>query len=266
MTTGVHRATLLDGLAAIQTDADPSADPKRTVDTIRTWGSELQRRLASDMAAAHRLRMLHYFYFVELGFTGDVSTYDSADNSYLNRVLEKRSGIPISLSIVYLEIAAAIGLKADGISFPGHFLVKVAMPEGTLLVDVFDRGALLSEPQLRRRLHAALGGQPAQPLPHYLRAATDTDILVRWLNNLKAIHLASENWRQLLAVADRLVAARPDAADEHLVRALAYERLGCPRAAAGDLATCLQLAPVSADDPAMRARLARLQRAASALH
>lgn len=266
MISGLHRSTLLDQLAAIQTDADPAADPQRTVDTIRDWGQQLHRRLASDMAAAHRLRMLHYFYFVELGFTGDVANYDSADNSYLNRVLERRTGIPISLAVVYLEIAAAIGLKAEGVAFPGHFLVKMAMPEGTLLVDVFDRGALLSEPQLRWRLHAALGGQPAQPLPHYLRTATDRDILVRWLNNLKAIHLAREDWRQLLAVADRLVAARPDGADEHLVRALAYERLGCPRAAAADLAACLQLAPASADDATLRARLDRLQRAASALH
>ena len=264
--TDLSRPKLLDELAAIQTDADPSADPAQTVAAIRVWGEQLQRRLASDMSPAHRLRMLHYFYFVELGFAGDVSTYDSADNSYLHRVLERRSGIPISLSVVYLEIAAAIGLTADGVSFPGHFLVKVAMPEGTLLVDVFDRGALLSESQLKRRLHAALAGQPAQLLPHYLRAATDNEILVRWLNNLKAIHLARQDWPLLLAVAHRLVAARPRAADERLVRALAYERLGCPRAAADDLATCLRLQPAGADDGEMRARLARLQREAGALH
>ena len=258
--------TLLEQLAAIERDADPAVDPARAVATIRAWGVKLHERLAVDVSPAHRLRMLHHFFFVELGFVGDVATYDSSDNSYLRRVVERRTGIPISLSVVYLEIAAAIGLKADGVSFPGHFLVKVAMPEGALLIDVFDRGALLSEPQLRRRLHAALAGQPARPLQHYLRAASQNDILVRWLTNLKAIHLARSDWPQLLAVARRLVVARPQAADELLVRALAYERLGCPRAAADDLALCLQLAPDSADQGAMRERLQRLHRAASALH
>jgi regulator of sirC expression with transglutaminase-like and TPR domain len=258
--------SLLEQVAAIQLDAYPQDDPAHAVDTVRGWGEQLRRRLAPDMASVHRLRMLHHFFFDELGFSGNVDTYDDPDNSYLNRVIDRRTGIPISLSLVYCEIGAAIGLRLAGVGFPGHFLVKVVISEGSLLVDVFGRGAMLSTAELRRRLHAALAGEPARPLEDYLQAAAEADILVRWLRNLKAIHLAARNWEQLLKVTNRLLDAAPRTVEEHLARALAYEHLDCPRAAVEDLTVVLALRPAAADAAALRGRLQRLQRAAGALH
>lgn len=257
---------LLECVAALLVDAYPEERPETFVTQLRTWGRRLAARIAPDMSTRHRLTMLQHCFFDELGFRGNVDAYDEADNSYLNRIIERRTGIPISLSLIYIELGSAIGLRLGGVSFPGHFLVRATLPEGVVIVDVFNGGVTLSEDDLRRRLHAALQGEPARPLSEYLRAASDNEILVRWLRNLKTLHAAAGNWEQLLKVMHRLIAAAPDLHDERLVRVLAYERLGCPRAAVEELETYLKLEPQAADSAALRARLELLQRATRSLH
>ncbi|MGH6622402.1 MAG: SirB1 family protein [Burkholderiaceae bacterium] len=257
---------LLEAVAELLVDAYPEERPETVVTNIRTWGRQLAARIAPDMSTRHRLTMLQHFFFDELGFHGNVDGYDDAENSYLNRVIERRTGIPISLSLIYIELGSAIGLRLGGVSFPGHFLVRAPLTEGVVILDVFNGGLTLSEQDLRKRLHAALQGEPARPLTDYLRAASDADILVRWLRNLKALYASAGNWNQLLKVMHRLIAAVPDVPDERLVRALAYERLRCPRAAADELETYLRLHPQAADSAALRARLDQLQRATRSLH
>ena len=228
---------LLELLAELLVDAYPEERPDTVVTTILTWGCRLAARIAPDMSKRHRLTMLQHYFFDELGFHGNVDAYDEADNSYLNRVIERRTGIPISLSLVYIELGAAIGLPLAGVSFPGHFLVRAALPEGVVIVDVFSGGVTLSEEDLRKRLHAALQGEPARPLPEYL-----------------------------LKVMNRLIVASPDVFDERLVRSLAYERLNCPRAAADELEAYFKLQPQAADSAVLRARLDQLHRATRSLH
>lgn len=257
---------LLESVAELLVDAYPEERPETVVTEIRTWGRRLATRIAPDMSKRHRLTMLQHYFFDELGFRGNVDAYDDPDNSYLNRIIERRTGIPISLSLIYIQLGSAIGLQLGGVSFPGHFLVRATLLEGVVIVDVFNGGLTLSQEDLRKRLHAALQGEPARPLSEYLRAASDNEILVRWLRNLKALHAAAGNWEQLLKVMHRLIAAAPDLHDERLVRVLAYERLGCPRAAADELEIYLKLQPQATDSPALRARLEQLQRATRSLH
>jgi regulator of sirC expression with transglutaminase-like and TPR domain len=257
---------LLESAASLIVDAYPAADPTAVVAQVRTWSDQLARRIAPDMGCGHRLLMLNHFFFEELGFAGNRDRYDDADNSYLNRVIERRRGIPISLSVLYIEIGRALGLRLAGIAFPGHFLVRLERSTGASVIDVFYRGSMLSEGDLQRRLQAAYAGAAPHPLPVYLRPAAHRDVLVRWLTNLKRIHANAHDWARLLKVADRLVALRPAAVEERRDRALAYELLECPRAAADDLAAYLAARPDAGDAAEIRERLARLRRASRRLN
>jgi regulator of sirC expression with transglutaminase-like and TPR domain len=250
---------LLESVASLIVDAYPAADPAAVVMQVRRWESQLARRIAPDMAASNRLRMLNHFFFEELGFTGNQNTYGDADNSYLNRVIERRTGIPISLSLIYTQIGRAVGLRLAGVAFPGHFLVRLELSAGALLIDVFDGGAMLSETELQSRLMAVFAGAPPHPLHSYLQPAPERDVLARWLTNLKRLYAEQRDWAQLLKVANRLVALRPGAAEERRDRALAYEQLECPRAAADDLTAYLAARPGAADAAAVKAHMAQLR-------
>src|SRR6185295_2144054 len=121
---------LLETAVAIAQHDYPRLDVQATLAEIDTLAARLGRRLAADAAPMQRLRLLNRFFFQELGFSGNVNDYYDPRNSYVHCVLQTRRGIPITLAIVYLEIASQIGLHPNGVSFPGHFLVKLRMPQG----------------------------------------------------------------------------------------------------------------------------------------
>jgi len=256
---------LLECAAELPRYSDRRCDPRQVVATVRGWGARLRTRVAADMSAPNRLRMLNHYFFDELGFHPNEGNYYSPDNSYLHRVVERRTGIPISLAVVYIDIGRAIGLKLSGIGFPGHFLVKAQCGEGLLFIDVFARGLSLSAADLRHRLDQVLRGTKA-PLEAYLRVASEREILARMLHNLKAIHADGEQWEALLEVENRLIALLPASAEERRDRGLVYEQLECPRAAASDLAAYLAMEPSAHDRDEIGERLGELERAAAALN
>lgn len=256
---------LLAASAAIATDAYPVAELDAARATVHEWGACLASRIAADFAPAHRLRLLNRYFFDELGFHGNRLDYFDIDNNYLNRVVERRRGLPISLAAVYMTVGRAAGLRLEGVSFPRRFLVKLAQGDSTFVVDVFEGGATLSTEQLRRRL-AQAHGEDAGPLAPYLRAATEREILARWLYNLKVLHERAENWPALLGVAHRLVALLPHSAQDRLDRAAVYERLECPRAAALDIEAVLLAQAGRPDAGALRERLAQLRASAGRLN
>ncbi len=263
---GDRPSSLLAAAAQVPLYAEPDCRPQQVLEQVRGWAARLRVRLAQDASPFARLRLLNHFFFGELGFTGAGDDYQSVCNSYLHRVIERRRGIPVTLSILYMELGKAAGLKLQGVSFPGHFLVRLRLNDGTVFIDVFGGGATLSTEDLRQRLQATLPGEADPPLAPYLRAATDQEILARLLRNLKAIHWQARQWPAALAVVDRLVALLPDAAQERLDRAQLHERLECPRAAVADLVAYLSLSAAPADAAEVNQRLARLRQAASRLH
>jgi len=256
---------LLTAAAAIATDAYPAAELDSACATVRDWSARLAGRIALDLAPAHRLRLLNRYFFDELGFHGNRLDYFALDNSYLNRVVERRSGLPISLAAVYMAIGRAAGLRLEGVSFPRRFLVKLTQGDSAFVIDVFEGGVTLSAEQLRARL-AHAHGEDAGPLAPYLCAATEREILARWLYNLKLLHERAGNWPALLGVAHRLVALQPDSAQDRLDRAAVYERLECPRAAALDIELVLRAQAGRPDAAALRERLARLRASAGRLN
>jgi regulator of sirC expression with transglutaminase-like and TPR domain len=264
-------SALLESVAALTPLVDRDSRPEQVVRTVRDWGQRLCGRIAPDASVLNRLRMLNFFFFEELGFHGESSSGDWADAGSLHRVIERRSGIAPSLSILYMEIGRAIGLKLVALEFADSFLVKLVCTGRVLVIDVSDRGATLSEQQLRSRLASShreqeSSGEGYGALQRLLRGVPEVDIPVRILRALRQRHQAADQWAEALAVQSQLVQLRPDDRQELLGRASLYERLGCPRAAASDLQTCLRLNPDAPDADSIRRRCLQLQQQARRLN
>jgi regulator of sirC expression with transglutaminase-like and TPR domain len=234
---------LLEAAVSIAQDAQPQLDIQAALGEVESLAEVLRLRLASDAPSLHKLQRLNHYFFQELGFAGNVNDYYDPRNSYVHHVLQTRRGIPITLALLYIEFAQHIGLRARGISFPGHFLIKVSLnrgdQRGEVVVDPFSGHSLARETledmlAPYKQQHSELESARI-PLEYFLRPASARDILTRMLRNLKEIHTTARDWPALLAVSNRLVALRPDETEERRDRALALEALGYLSEAADDL-------------------------------
>lgn len=253
---------LLEAAASLAQDDHPQLDVQAVLSEVDGLARRLRERIARDAAPVQRLRLLTHFFHTELGFAGNLNNYYAADNSYMHRVLQTRRGLPIALAVLLLELAEQAGLRAAGVAFPGHFLVKCKVGLGEVVIDPFT-GESLSASRLDERLalYRQGSGLPEDlelPLKFFLRAATKRQILARMLRNLKEVHRAAEDWPRLLAVLQRLVILLPSDAAERRDRGLVLASLGAFAAAADDLAFYLAERPDASDAPELRARLALL--------
>ncbi len=257
---------LLEAAASLAQDEYPELDVQQVLGDVDQMLARLRRRFAADAPALQRLRMLNQFFYGELGFGGNFNHYYDPDNSHLNAVLRTRRGIPISLAVLWLELAHSIGLNACGVSFPGHFLVKVSLPKGQVVIDPLS-GLSLSRESLAERIEpyqpSSPEGEPVDiPLGLYLQAAVPRDILVRMLHNLKDIHRSQQDWARMVQVQHRLIVLRPDSWTEYRDRGLAYAEQGHWQLALDDLAEYLNHAAEAEDAPDVAQRMAELRRAA----
>jgi regulator of sirC expression with transglutaminase-like and TPR domain len=235
---------LLEAAVALAQDDDAGLDVQGVLARVDTLAERLSRRIAPDAPPLQRLRLLNRYFFHELGFAGNVNNYYDRSNSLLPAVLETRRGIPITLAVLYMEMAAQVGLQAQGVSFPGHFLVKLHMPRGEVVIDPFT-GHSLSREDLEARLQPyrrqqGLTGDEEVPLGLFLQPAAPREVIARMLRNLKEIHRSACDWQRLAAVLQRLVILLPQAWEERRDRALVLAELGCHEQAAGELALYLQ--------------------------
>jgi regulator of sirC expression with transglutaminase-like and TPR domain len=252
--------SVLESALALAQDEDPALDVLAVLASIDELADRLRRRVAADTAALQRLRLLSGYFFRELGFAGNVNNYYDRRNSLLPCVLETRRGIPVTLAILFIELAAQIGLKAQGVSFPGHFLVKVQMPGGAVIIDPLS-GLSLSRDDLEQRLlpyrrQRGLTDDDEAPLGLFLQAASGREIIARMLGNLKEIHRSTRDWPRLVAVQERLVILLPQAWEERRDRALAQAELGRHDLAADDMSVYLEHCSQADDAAALRRQLA----------
>ena len=258
---------LLEAAICVAQDDHPELDVQAVLAEIDGLAAKLNARLPADASALRRLQSLNHHFFIELGFAGNVNNYYDRGNSYLHQVLDTRRGIPITLALLYCELASQLGLTARGVSFPGHFLIKLRLPQGEVVIDPFN-GRSLSRDELDERLgpyraRQGLAGDFEVPLGLFLQAAPARDVLARLLFNLKEIAHTAEDWPRLLAVQQRLVLLLPEDAEQLRDRGLTLAELGRPAEAADDLAAYLLTRPDAGDAPALRERLAELQRGAA---
>jgi regulator of sirC expression with transglutaminase-like and TPR domain len=253
----------LEAAIALGQDADPDLDPQSVLLEVDALAARLKQRLPADASPTHRVQVLNRFYFRELGFAGNVNDFHNPDNSYLHRVLATRRGIPVTLAVLYVELAQHIGLRASGVSFPGHFLVKLRMPYGEVVINPVN-GESLSRGRLDEWLEPFRRGQGAAddaetPLGLFLQTALPRDIIARMLRNLKHVHRQAGNLPALLGVQDRLVCLLPQAWEERRDRGLALAESNQRDAALADLAVYLAHSPVAADAAALRHLVSELR-------
>ncbi len=254
---------LLEAAISLAQDEHPQLDPQGVMAQVDALAERLKRRIPADAAVLQKLRFLNRYFFQDLGFAGNVNNYYDPRNSYLHEVLGTRRGIPITLALLYIELASQIGLSARGVSFPGHFLVKLRASKGEVVIDPLS-GHSLSREELEQRLQPyrrqhGLSGDHEVPLGLFLQAAPPRDVIARMLRNLKEIHRTAEDWPRLLAVCDRLVVLLPQDWVERRDRGLTLAEIGRDAAAAEDLALYLRHLPEADDAPALRERLHALR-------
>ncbi|MCW5219755.1 SirB1 family protein [Verminephrobacter aporrectodeae] len=230
---------LLEAAASLAQDEYPEFDVQQLLGDMDQLLARAKRRLPGDAPALLRLRTLNQFFFSDLGFGGNVNDYYDPENSYLNAVLRTRRGIPISLAVLWMELAQGLGLHVQGIGFPGHFMVKVLLPKGQVVLDPVC-GQSLSREELLERLDPykrrnGLADDCELPLGPFLDAATPREIIARMLRNLKEVHRAQQDWQRLIAVLDRLIVLLPKAWGERRDRGLAHAEQGSIAQAVADL-------------------------------
>jgi regulator of sirC expression with transglutaminase-like and TPR domain len=256
---------LLEAAAAVAQDEYTELDVQRVLGEVDQLLARLKRRLASDAPALQRLRTLNQFFFRDLSFGGNLNDYYDPDNSYLHAVLRTRRGIPITLAVIWLELAAGLGLQAKGVAFPGHFMLKVTLPKGQVIIDPFT-GQSLSREELSQRLEpyrqrSGLVDDFEVPLALYLQAASPREIIARMLRNLKEIYMSQEDHARLIAVLDRLLVLQPDSWSDHRDRGLAWAEQGDAQRALPDLQAYLDHAEDALDLDVVSQRVAQLRRA-----
>ena len=234
---------------------------------IEELAYRLRLRIAEDETIPGRISALNQFLFGDLGFAPNSEDYYDPRNSFLNEVLERRTGIPLTLSVIYMELGRKIGLPLQGVSYPGHFLVKCAVPEGALVLDPYSGGISLGLQDLQKRLREVRGGEVSRAIvAELLVSASNKEIIVRLLRNLKAIYLRGHDLDKALPIMDWIIATMPEQTPELRDRGMIYQELECPRAALADFEAYLDLLPGGEDTEDIRERIIELRKEAARLN
>jgi regulator of sirC expression with transglutaminase-like and TPR domain len=259
---------LAEACLLVAQDVYPDLAIAAYIGDLDAIAAAIRGRLPDDAFAEQKLQALNHHLFGEMRFRGNVEEYYDPRNSYLNQVLERRTGIPLTLSIVYMEVGRRLGLNIEGVSFPGHFLVKVAVKRGELVLDPFLGGESQSERQLRERLASVLpAGEAAKAgIETFLQPASRRQIVVRMLRNLKNLYRQAGRLEQALAVMQRMLVLMPQSAEELRDRGLLYQQLECFRPALSDLRSYLQRRPQARDAAEVHAQVVLLEHACSRLN
>ena len=243
---------LAEAALAIARMEYPDLDAGHYLARLDEMAEQVRTRLRKNPTARESIALLNQVLFQEEGLRGNREDFYDPRNSFLNDVLDRKLGIPITLSVVYLEVARQIGFPVAGVGMPGHFLLKhYDVAGGELFIDAFDRGRILGPEDCQRRLDEVYGGQ-VDMRAEYLQPVTHREILGRMLNNLRQIYLRQKNGRKGLAVLDMLLAIPPGSPDLLRERALLRLDLDQYVGAAQDLGKYLKLAPEAADAQAVR--------------
>ncbi len=248
---------LFDTALLIARDEYPALDAGAYDVLVASYVDALREEVDRLDGKPRKIAAINRFLFDEQGFAGDAEDYYDPRNSYLNDVFDRRLGIPLSLALVQMEVARRLDVPLDGVSFPGHFLVRLPVDDGILVMDPFNRGRTLDADELKQRARPHLGGQTPDDrlLLQILSPASHRAILMRMLRNLKALYAEKEDWEKMSRCADRLLKIAPDTLDGLRDRGLAYLRLDHTRGAREDLARYLALAPEADDADEVRAAL-----------
>lgn len=247
---------LLGSALLIAHDEYPDLDPTACNALVEAHVASLRPEVDKIDSAPLKMQAINHRLFHELGYAGNHDEYYDPRNSYLNEVLTRRLGNPISLAVIQMEVAQRLGVALDGVSFPGHFLVRLPVDDGVLVMDPFNRGRPLNADELRQRARPHFGEDvPDEALMQILDPAPPRAILVRMLRNLHGLYVETSDWGRAVRCSDRILRLVPDNAEALRDRGLGYSELGHRTGAMRDLGRYLQTMPDADDAEAIRHRL-----------
>jgi regulator of sirC expression with transglutaminase-like and TPR domain len=250
---------LLGCALLIARDEYPDLDVAGCLAQVEAHAASLRPVVDALDDAPLKMQAINRRLFEELGYAGNHDEYYDPRNSYLNMVLNRRLGNPISLAVIQMEVARRLGVPLDGISFPGHFLVRLPVGDGMLVMDPFNRGRPLGTEELRRRAKPHFGDEvPDDALFDILSPAPNRAILMRILRNLHALYVGNGDWARAVRCMDRVLSLLPDNAEALRDRGTGYAEMGHVAGAARDLGEYLQRWPDAGDADEVRGLLLAL--------
>lgn len=236
----------------------PNLDPQEYLSALDTMAAELEERLPPERYPLRTIQTINEYLYKDLGFSGNSLDYYDPRNSFLNEAIDRRTGIPITLSLVYLEVAKRLDFPMVGIGMPGHFLIRPDFPEAGIYVDAFNGGEILFEQDCQERL-AQIYQQTVELKPSFIEPVSNRRFLARMLMNLKLIYLNQNDLPRALGVIERLLLLYPGAPVELRDRGLLYYQMGKWASACQDLETYLVHVPGADDADVIRQLVDRMR-------
>lgn len=248
---------LMETALLIARDEYPDLDAGSYLAKVAHYADNLRSALSENLDIPSKLTAINHYLYRELGFSGNEDHYEDPRNSYLSDVLDRKLGIPISLAVVHIDIMRRIGLPLEGISFPGHYLVRLPVDDGILVLDPFNQGRPVSIEELRERVIPHMDGQAPtdSQLFQILAPASSRTTLMRMLRNLQAIYQQKDDHERIARCADRQLKLTPDLPEPLRDRGLSYAAMGHSKGAVQDLTRYLHLRPDAEDADSVRQQL-----------
>jgi regulator of sirC expression with transglutaminase-like and TPR domain len=213
-----NRLDLARTALLIASEAYPGLDILRYVAKLEVMAAAVRAAVTTTDDPALKIESLNAYLFKERGFRGNAEEYYDPRNSFLNDVIDRRLGIPITLSVIYMEVGRRVGMPLQGVGMPGHFIMKYAEPKGDIYIDPFNQGQILSR-QACEELIQQLHSEPVPFQETFLAPVSKKQILARMLMNLKAIYIHTKDYLKALSVVERLLIIQPDVEQEMKDRA-----------------------------------------------
>jgi regulator of sirC expression with transglutaminase-like and TPR domain len=249
---------LAEGALLIAQEEYPVLDVAHYLQRLDAMAEAVRSSLGLELNPQHIVASINAYLFDEVGLRGNQEHYYDPRNSFLNDVLDRKTGIPITLAVIYLDLGRQVGLPIVGVGLPGHFIVQYLAQTAPFWIDPFHRGAILTHADCVTRLRQ-IYGQDMTWDEAYLQPVSDHAILQRLLYNLKAIYIQQRDFSRALGVVERLLLLRPEVAAEVRDRGILCYQLGRLEAALDDLQHYLQLAPDASDTAAIRRHITALR-------
>ncbi len=250
---------LIQAALYIALEEYPSLDIQRYLHQLDEMAGAVRDRIPTERYPMRVVKAINQYLFHELGFRGNTDDYYNPRNSFLNDVIDRRTGIPISLSLVYLAVAERVGFPIVGIGMPGHFLISPVFEGSEIFIDPFNQGEILFAADCEERL-AQIYSRPVELKPSFIEPVTPRRFLVRMLANLKVVYMNQKLLYKALCAVERMLLVLPNQPLEIRDRGLLYFQLGQWRAAAQDLEAYLLINPYAEDARVIEQLLDELRR------